>query len=139
MAVLIARTTIEEALAEPSKQGKRALEPFSSLMKSKKVPLAIVEDSNVSDNKAEVHKKEADLWYCLEGEVTFTVGGTLHEGTQRKLQDGSVDDTEWRADAINNGEDITLKKGDVLYIPAGEPHTHRATGTARLLIAKIPA
>ena len=138
MAVHIPHNDISKALEQEPKQGKRQLEPFSSLMKSKNVPLAIVEDTNVYDNKAEVHTKTADLWRCLEGDVIFTVGGTLQSGAPRTLPDGSTDDTEWRARAIDNGEDITLRKGDWLYIPAGEPHTHRAKGTARLLIVKIP-
>ncbi|TSC56050.1 MAG: hypothetical protein Greene041679_543 [Parcubacteria group bacterium Greene0416_79] len=108
-------------------------------MKLKNVPLSIVEDTAVFDSKAEMHQKSADLWHCLEGEVIFTVGGKLRNGAPRMLPDGTVDENEWRSAAIDDGEDITLRKGDWLFIPAGEPHTHRATGTARLLIAKIPS
>ena len=34
---------------------------------------------------------------------------------------------------------MILKQGDWLWIPAGEPHQHSATGTARLVIIKIPS
>lgn len=139
MAIYIPHGDIEEVLAQKAKQGKRQLEPFSALMKSRGVPVAIVEDTNVFDNKAEVHTEAADLWYCLEGTVTFTTGGTLMDKTVRKLPDGGSDTTEWKGTGIEGGTDTVLSKGDWLYIPAGEPHVHRAAGTARLLIAKIPA
>ncbi|MEK7169833.1 MAG: hypothetical protein AAB767_00925 [Patescibacteria group bacterium] len=138
MATRIFQGTIQEMLCAPSKQGKRQLEPFSSEMKARVVPLAIVEDTDVSDSKAEVHTKAADLWYCLAGEATFTVGGTLTQKEARKRPDGSVDTTEWRGTGITGGEDILVKKGNWLYIPAGEAHVHRATGTARFIIVKVP-
>ncbi len=82
------------------------------LLPSKEFPVGILEDTDVSDNLAEVHAKEADLWLGLEGEIEFIV----------------------------DGKKIIVRKGDWLYIPAGVPHQHnKPAGTARLAIIKIPA
>ena len=57
----------------------------------------------------------------------------------KQLPDGGVDDKEIKAKKINNGTQHTLHEGDILYIPAGQPHTHETKTEARLYIIKLPA
>jgi len=79
-----------------------------------------------------------DLWYCIRGEVTFIFGGELVNPEAKKNADGKTDKRELSADTIKGGEETILRPGDWLYIPAGQPHQHRASGTAYLMIIKIP-
>ena len=110
--ILVRKKEIDKALAQKPIQGKRQLEPIKSLFLSKKIHFGIMEDHEVSEIEIEVHEDEADLWICLEGEAEFTYG-------DKKIN-------------------ATLKPGDILYVPAGQPHAHTASKTARMLIIKIP-
>ncbi len=137
--VLIRKETIDETTNTPYSESpvKKLLEPLRALSLSGKVPLNILEDVNIN-NEAEIHKHEADLWLCLDGEVTFIYGGEMVDPWVKKNADGSTDDREWKAKEIKGGTEVILKPGDWLWIPAGEPHQHKTTGKARLAIIKIP-
>ncbi|MFA6429357.1 MAG: cupin domain-containing protein [Patescibacteria group bacterium] len=135
--VFVQKTLVDETLAVPSTQGKRLLEPLKALASANKMPMNILEDCEVS-NEAEVHTHEADLWHCLEGEVTFVYGGEMVDPWNKKLADGTEDPREVKAKEIRGGTEVVMHPGDWLWIPAGQPHQHRCTGTARLAIIKIP-
>jgi len=64
---------------------------------------------------AEVHTKDADVIYVLEGTATLVTGGTAVE-----LKNTAPD--EFRGKSIDGGETRQLNKGDVIIIPAGVPH-----------------
>jgi quercetin dioxygenase-like cupin family protein len=64
---------------------------------------------------AEVHTKDADIVYVLEGTATLVTGGTAVD-----LKNTGPD--EFRGQAINGGQTRQLNKGDVIIIPAGVPH-----------------
>ena len=134
----IPSSVVKESLAQASVDGKRELEPLKSFAKEHGLPLNILEDKNVV-NDAEVHRHKDDLWICLSGEVIFTVGGEMDAPWAKQLPDGGVDDKEIKAKKINNGTQHTLHEGDILYIPAGQPHTHETKTEARLYIIKLPA
>ncbi len=137
--VLIKKEIIDQTLAQPYADvpTKKLIEPLKALALQNKVPLNILEDVNVN-NEAEIHKHEADLWLCLDGEVTFVYGGEMVDPWVKKNADGSTDDREWKAKEIKGGTEVVLKPGDWLWIPAGEPHQHKTTGRARLAIIKVP-
>ncbi len=65
--------------------------------------------------RVEVHAKETDTFYVLDGEATFVTGGTMIGGrTSRPNQElGS---------SIQGGQTYHLSKGDVIVIRAGTPH-----------------
>lgn len=133
----ISKSRVDEALAQAPVQGKRQLEPLKSLAIETGSPLKIIElDHHV--NVPEVHRYLDDLWYCIEGEVRFFVGGTMIEPRTRTASDGTLDETEIRAKSIEGGKEIVMRPGDWLWIPAGEPHQHTTKETARLFIIKIP-
>ena len=135
----IQSSVIAETLAQAPVQGKRLLEPLKRLAVELGAPINILEDHQALTNEAEVHTREGDLWHCLEGEVEFQVGGEMVEPWFKKLADGSENRREIKAKKIAGAERHVLKPGDWLWIPPGVPHTHRASGTARLYIIKIPA
>ena len=137
MSFFIPKKIIDESLASPPVEGKNILEPLKSLAKKHNVPMNILEDTQVT-NKVEVHVYESDIWYCLEGEAKFLIGGEMVDQYGRIKPDGTVDDRELRAKGLKNAQEVILKPGDWLWIAAGEPHQHGAEGTARLVIIKIP-
>jgi len=64
---------------------------------------------------AEVHTRDTDIIYVLEGTATFVTGGTV--------VDGQVTATdEIRGKEIKDGTTYKLVKGDVMVVPAGTPH-----------------
>ena len=136
-AVLISENIIKQTLSSVPVQGKRLLEPLRTLSLKEKIPLNILEDKDIV-NEAEVHTHEADLWLCLEGEVTFTCGGEMLKPWFKKNTDGTEDQREIKAKKISGGTQFVLKAGDWLWIPAGVSHQHQTSSLARLVIIKIP-
>ena len=136
--IFVPKSKIDETLARSPEQGKRLLEPLKAIAVETKLPLNILEDKEVS-NEAEVHRHEGDLWYCLEGEVTFIYGGAMMNPWAKQLPDCGTDDREIKAKEITNGTEVVMGPGDWLWIPAGQPHAHRTDKIARLVIIKIPA
>ena len=65
--------------------------------------------------QVEVHDKETDIMYVVDGEATLVTGGTV-AGLKRTKPDQSV------GDSVKGGEAHHLTKGDVIVVPAGIPH-----------------
>src|SRR5919109_654956 len=65
--------------------------------------------------QVEVHEKETDIVYVLDGAATFVTGGTMTGGKQTKA--GQLLGT-----GIEGGDTHHLAKGDFYVIPAGVPH-----------------
>ena len=65
--------------------------------------------------QAEVHVKDADIIYVLEGSTTFVTGGTVVDGK-------TTAPDEIRGTRIDGGESRRLGKGDVIIVPNGTPH-----------------
>jgi glc operon protein GlcG len=63
----------------------------------------------------EVHSKDADIIYVLEGEATFITGGTV-------VEPKTVAQDEIRGKEIRGGDTRVISKGDVIIVPAGTPH-----------------
>ena len=135
--VLFGKESLDTVLAQEIKEGKRELEPLKSFSKLEGIPFNILEDTNVV-SEIEIHINMADLWHCIEGEVTFTLGGTPVEPYKKVNKDGSLSETEIRAERVDGSDEKVLRPGDWLWIPAGVPHSHKTTGTARLVIIKVP-
>lgn len=64
---------------------------------------------------AEVHVKDADLIYVLEGTATFVTGGTAVDAK-------TTAPDEIRGSSIQGGQTRKLSKGDVIIVPRGMPH-----------------
>jgi mannose-6-phosphate isomerase-like protein (cupin superfamily) len=65
--------------------------------------------------QVEVHDKETDVLYIVDGEATLVIGG--------KMVDGKVARPgQWLGKDITGGQTSHIAKGDVFVIPAGIPH-----------------
>ena len=69
---------------------------------------------------AEVHVKDADLIYVMEGSATFVTGGSVEDGK-------TVAPDEIRGAAIKGGQTRQLARGDVIIVPKGTPHQFAET------------
>jgi glc operon protein GlcG len=67
----------------------------------------------------EVHVKDTDILYVLEGSATLVTGGTLVDPRE-------VAPDEIRGSAIAGGEAREITKGDVVVVPNGTPHWFRS-------------
>ena len=65
--------------------------------------------------EVEIHTKDADILYILEGSAIFATGGTVTDG--KETGPGEI-----RAVSMNGGVVRTLTKGDVIIVPANVPH-----------------
>jgi mannose-6-phosphate isomerase-like protein (cupin superfamily) len=65
--------------------------------------------------QVEVHDRETDVMYVVDGEATIVTGGTMIGG--KVTAPG-----QWRGKEIQGGTAQRLAKGDVMVIPAGIPH-----------------
>jgi glc operon protein GlcG len=65
--------------------------------------------------QAEIHTKDADIIYVLQGNATFVTGGEAVE-TETVAAD------EIRGTSIKGGETRKIAKGDVIIVPHGTPH-----------------
>ena len=80
--------------------------------------------------QVEVHEKETDVIHVLEGTATFVTGGKMLGGKQTKP--GQMLGTD-----IEGGETHKLVKGDVIVVPAGNPHWFKevpATGVSYYVV-----
>src|SRR5262249_36009344 len=64
---------------------------------------------------AEVHAKDADIIYVVDGTATFVTGGHV-VGSRETAPD------EIRGASIVEGETRHLARGDVIVVPRGTPH-----------------
>ena len=69
----------------------------------------------VAPGMAEVHTKDTDLIYVLEGGAQFVTGGAVVAGKTTALD-------EIRGASIEGGETRLLAKGDIIIVPNGTPH-----------------
>jgi quercetin dioxygenase-like cupin family protein len=65
--------------------------------------------------QVEVHDKETDVIYVVEGDATFVTGGAMLGGKVTKAGQSLGTD-------IKGGDTHRLTKGDVIVVPAGVPH-----------------
>ena len=70
--------------------------------------------SRATPGQIEIHAKETDIFYIVEGTATFVTGGTVGGKEMRPNQMLGTD--------ISGGQTHQLKKGDFITIPAGVPH-----------------
>jgi mannose-6-phosphate isomerase-like protein (cupin superfamily) len=65
--------------------------------------------------QAELHDKFADFYMVIAGEATLISGGKIVNGA-------ATAPGEMRGDSIQDGKETTIKKGDIVHIPANIPH-----------------
>jgi quercetin dioxygenase-like cupin family protein len=70
----------------------------------------------------EIHEKDTDIFYIVDGTATFITGGKANEVKEKSPG-------EFGAKEILGGEVRHLAKGDVVVIPNGVPHWFTETST----------
>lgn len=64
---------------------------------------------------AEIHTRDTDIIYVLEGTATMVTGGSVVDGR-------NTAEDEIRGASIEGGQPQRLTRGDVLVVPRGQPH-----------------
>ena len=81
--------------------------------------------------QAEIHERDTDVIYVLEGRATLVTGGDVVDGR-------TIAPEEIRGASIRGGSARTLTKGSVLVVPAGTPHWFRdVTGPFLYYVVKV--
>jgi mannose-6-phosphate isomerase-like protein (cupin superfamily) len=81
--------------------------------------------------QSEVHAKETDVFYVIDGAATFITGGTLVDGK-------TTAPDQIRGSSIKGGESRHVAKGDVITIPKGVPHWVSAVeGSVTYIVVKV--
>jgi mannose-6-phosphate isomerase-like protein (cupin superfamily) len=84
-------------------------------------PLITAQDLSVRGShrtgpgEVEVHEKETDVIYVIDGQATFVTGGTI-------VGSKTASPGQFLGTDIRNGQTQHLSKGDVIVVPAGVPH-----------------
>ncbi len=77
--------------------------------------LSVSGSHRVAAGQVEVHDKETDVMYVIEGTATLVTGGTMVGGKNTKPG-------QWVGTDVKGGDTRQLMKGDVVVVPAGTPH-----------------
>ena len=77
----------------------------------------------VKPGQVEIHTKETDIFYIVDGTATFVTGGTMVGGKETRPNQMLGTD-------IQGGQTHQLKKGDFISIPAGIPHWFKDVPTS---------
>ena len=105
MPLTVVKFTSHETVAGCSKAGNFANTPDYTVTCSHRTEPGVVE----------IHTKETDVIYVLDGAATFVTGG-------KALHVTSTNPTQPRGTDIEGGDVHHLVKGDVIVVPAGIPH-----------------
>lgn len=65
--------------------------------------------------QVEVHEKDADIIYVLDGTATLVTGGEVVGG--KTIAPGEI-----RGESVSGGETRRIARGDVIIVPSGTPH-----------------
>jgi mannose-6-phosphate isomerase-like protein (cupin superfamily) len=68
-----------------------------------------------ADGSSELHKKDADVFFVVEGEATLVSGGTMVNGKTTAAN-------EIRGTGIDGGQSQKLTTGDIIHIQPNTPH-----------------
>jgi mannose-6-phosphate isomerase-like protein (cupin superfamily) len=85
--------------------------------------LSITVAHRTAPGMVEVHDKETDTFYVLDGSATIVTGGTMIGGSVTAPG-------QQRGTDIDGGQAQRLTKGDVMVIPAGVPHWFKEVPSA---------
>lgn len=93
--------------------------------------VAVVHERDKPAAVAEIHDASDDVYYVLEGAATLTLGGRLE--SPRETEPG-----EWRGPSISGGRTVEIRKGDLVVVPRGTPHSRSTAGREfSMLLVKV--
>lgn len=82
--------------------------------------IAIFHDEKRENDLNELHDGSDDIYYVTNGTATLMLGGTLDSPNE-------ISPGEWRAKTATGGEKVTIKKGDLIFVPRGTRHQRTVT------------
>jgi glc operon protein GlcG len=105
----------------PAKQVNQAYANGMNLVKSQNYKV----DASHRDapGVVEVHTKDTDIIYMLEGTATLVTGGRLIDGK-------TIEPEEIRGSDTIGGESRVITKGDIIVIPNNTPHWFKEVNSA---------
>ena len=80
--------------------------------------------------EAEVHTRDTDIIYVIQGDATFVTGGTVVDGKTTTVD-------EIRGSSIRGGDTRAIGKGDVLIVPNGVPHWFKVVNGLEYYVVKV--
>ncbi len=81
--------------------------------------------------QAEIHGKDTDIFFVVDGTATIITGGTI-------VDEKTTGPDEIRGASIKGGSSTQLKKGELIVIPHGTPHwISQVEGTFQYLVVKV--
>ncbi|MEO6655077.1 MAG: cupin domain-containing protein [Pyrinomonadaceae bacterium] len=83
--------------------------------------IAIFHDEKRENDLNEVHDAADDIYYVTDGTATLLLGGSLVDANE-------ISPGEWRAKTATGGQKVTIKKGDLIFVPRGTPHQRTVIG-----------
>jgi len=119
-ALFALRVGVARAQADDSKVTYLAADLVKAAF-AKGMPMVEVNDYKIHASRregpgmAEVHTRDTDIAYVLQGSATLVTGGTAVDLKPTALE-------ELRGSGIQGGETRQLRPGDVVIIPNGVPH-----------------
>ena len=67
------------------------------------------------DTPPSIHERNAEMFFVIDGEGVFILGGSLVDPVRRNSSNLS-------GASITGGQSLPVSKGDVVFVPAGLPH-----------------
>jgi mannose-6-phosphate isomerase-like protein (cupin superfamily) len=81
--------------------------------------------------QSEVHAKETDVFYVIDGAATLITGGTIVDGK-------TTAPDQIRGASIKGGQSRHIAKGDIITVPKGLPHWISAVeGSVTYVVVKV--
>jgi mannose-6-phosphate isomerase-like protein (cupin superfamily) len=119
------------ALYFNKEQVEKTFAAAGSFVKDKDKNYQIMAGSRTTPGQAEIHGKDTDIFYVLDGTCTIVTGGTV-------VDPKTTGPDETRGASITGGESTQLAKGDLIVIPNGTPHwMSQVQGTFQYLVVKV--
>jgi glc operon protein GlcG len=130
-ATMPAKSEMTRVTYFPAAQVNRAFEKGMPLLE---IPNYKIHASHrESSGLVEIHTKDTDIVYMLEGTATLVTGGTIVEGK-------NIEQEEIRGKDIKGGRIKMITKGDVIVIPHGTPHWFKEVkGPINYYVVKVRA
>jgi mannose-6-phosphate isomerase-like protein (cupin superfamily) len=99
----------------PSAEVEASFQKGASLVDHAGRNYAVTTGKRDKAGTAELHEKDTDVFYIVDGRATYVTGGKI-------IDSKPVSPGEIRGSGIEAGETRQLSKGDVIIIPVGTPH-----------------
>jgi len=94
----------------------------NNLVTSQNTLIILTVEKDKAAKEFEWHEHRDHVFQILDGDTVYELGGTPKNG--RNTKPG-----EWLAPESEGAEKVTLRKGDLLFVPRGTPHRRTTKGS----------